>query len=134
MLIHIRAIGFGQNDSTVKVDNVVCRTPTRNAHCLETVKNEIFEIVDRDDSDFTSQVVNVDRLWHRKLKVRVKDLAELENEFHCKIEFPNTEQASDEVKISGPQWQVPRCVDGFLVSLWFRRTRSPKLEFYDPEN
>lgn len=67
------------------------------------------------DSEYTSQVVNIDRLWHRKLIVRAREIEALESKYNCKIEFPSTEQASDEVNVTGPQWQVPHCVDEFLV-------------------
>lgn len=39
----------------------------------------------------------------------------MEGKYNCKIVFPSTEQASDEVTVNGPQWQVPHCVDEFLV-------------------
>lgn len=68
------------------------------------------------DSEFTSQVVPVDRLYHRQLLARLSDIAIMEKKWNCKIIFPGTEQASDEVTFTGPQWQVPLCVDEFLVS------------------
>lgn len=45
---------------------------------------------------------------------RLPEIDELEQKYNCKISFPSTEQASDEVTVTGPQWQVPHCVDGFL--------------------
>ncbi len=59
----------------------------------------------------------VNRLYHRQLIARLSQLEELEKKWNCKIIFPSTEQASDDVTISGPEWQVPHCVDEFLVSL-----------------
>jgi hypothetical protein len=44
----------------------------------------------------------------------MSQLEELEKKWNCKIIFPSTEQASDDVTISGPEWQVPHCVDEFL--------------------
>ncbi|OBR12262.1 KH domain-containing protein [Colletotrichum higginsianum IMI 349063] len=106
--------GMGREDDDVKVDNVICRTPARNAQNLDAVKNEILEMVDRADSEYTSQIVNVDRLYHRQLLARLNEIDELEGKYNCKIVFPSTEQASDEVTVTGPQWQVPHCVDEFL--------------------
>ncbi|KAM3506687.1 hypothetical protein MY10362_002215 [Beauveria mimosiformis] len=106
--------GMGREDDDLKVDNVICRTPARNAQNLDAVKNEILEMVDRADSEYTSQIVNVDRLYHRELIARLSEIDELEQKFNCKISFPSTEQASDEVTVTGPQWQVPHCVDEFL--------------------
>ena len=66
------------------------------------------------DSEYTSQIVSVDRLYHRELIARLPEIDELEQKYNCKINFPSTEQASDEVTVNGPQWQVPHCVDEFL--------------------
>ncbi|KAJ1333303.1 protein bicaudal C [Microdochium nivale] len=106
--------GMGREDDDVKVDNVICRTPARNAQNLELVKSEILDMVDRAHSEFTSQVVQVDRLYHRQLVARLPEIEELEKKWNCKIVFPSTEQASDEVMITGPEWQVPLCADEFL--------------------
>ena len=38
---------MGREDDDVKVDNVICRTPARNAQNLELVKTEILDMVDR---------------------------------------------------------------------------------------
>ncbi|ORY63141.1 KH domain-containing protein [Pseudomassariella vexata] len=106
--------GMGREDDDVKVDNVICRTPARNAQNLELVKSEILDMVDRAHSEFTSQVVHVDRLYHRQLIARLAEIEELEKKWNCKIVFPSTEQASDEVTVTGPEWQVPLCADEFL--------------------
>ncbi|KAH8681448.1 hypothetical protein BX600DRAFT_375563 [Xylariales sp. PMI_506] len=106
--------GMGREDDDVKVDNVICRTPARNAQNLELVKSEILDMVDRAHSEFTSQVVHVDRLYHRQLIARLPEIEELEKKWNCKIVFPSTEQASDEVTVTGPEWQVPLCADEFL--------------------
>jgi len=39
--------GMGREDDDMRVDNVICRTPARNAQNLELVKSEILEMVDR---------------------------------------------------------------------------------------
>ncbi|KAL2021965.1 hypothetical protein VTK56DRAFT_6384 [Thermocarpiscus australiensis] len=106
--------GIGREDDDTRVDNVICRTPARNAQNLELVKSEILEMVDRVDSEFTSQTVDVDRLYHRQLLARLPEIEELERTWNCKIIFPSTEQASDEVTVTGPQWLVPKCIDEFL--------------------
>ncbi|KAI1180747.1 hypothetical protein F4777DRAFT_529199 [Nemania sp. FL0916] len=106
--------GMGREDDDVKVDNVICRTPARNAQNLELVKTEILDMVDRAHSEFTAQTVNVDRLYHRQLIARLQEIEELEKKWNCKIVFPSTEQASDEVTVTGPEWQVPMCADAFL--------------------
>jgi len=39
--------GMGREEDDIRVDNVICRTPARNAQNLELVKSEILEMVDR---------------------------------------------------------------------------------------
>lgn len=48
--------GIGKEDDDVKVDNVICRTPARNAQSLDMVKQEIMDMVEKvvcepDDSE-----------------------------------------------------------------------------------
>lgn len=56
----------------------------------------------------------INRLYHRELIARLPEIEDLEKKWNCKIDFPNTEQASDIVTISGPEYQVPQAVDAFL--------------------
>lgn len=145
--------GVGREDDDSRVDNVICRTPARNAQNLELVKSEILEMVDRavrnccqyelgdwgranlaQDSEFTSQTVNVDRLYHRQLLTRLAEIETLEKKWNCKIVFPSTEQASDEVAVTGPQWQVPMCVDEFLVRHDTWNARQPAFTLLDADD
>ncbi|KAF2861612.1 hypothetical protein K470DRAFT_230146 [Piedraia hortae CBS 480.64] len=107
--------GIGKEDDDIKVDNVICRTPARNADNLELVKQEIMDMVAQVDAEFTSESIPVDRLYHRELITRHKhEIEELEKKWNCKVTFPGTEQASDIVTVSGPEYQVPQAVDVFL--------------------
>ncbi|RMY79053.1 hypothetical protein D0862_13251 [Hortaea werneckii] len=106
--------GIGKDDDDIKVDNVICRTPARNADNLELVKQEIMDMVEKVDAEFVSEHVPVDRLYHRELIARMQEIEELEKKWNCKITFPGTEQASDIITVSGPEYQVPQAVDEFL--------------------
>ncbi|KAJ4573225.1 hypothetical protein HRR81_004711 [Exophiala dermatitidis] len=106
--------GVGKDDDDIKVDNVICRTPARNAQSLDLVKQEIMDMVEKADAEFVSETVVINRLYHRELIARLPEIEELEKKWNCKIDFPNTEQASDIVTISGPEYQVPQAVDAFL--------------------
>lgn len=44
---------MGRDDDDSRVDNVICRTPARNAQNLELVKTEILEMVDREVRGYT---------------------------------------------------------------------------------
>lgn len=39
--------GGGKEDDDIKVDNVICRTPARNAQSLDLVKQEIMDMVEK---------------------------------------------------------------------------------------
>ncbi|KAF7187220.1 hypothetical protein HII31_11475 [Pseudocercospora fuligena] len=106
--------GIGKDDDDIKVDNVICRTPARNADNLELVKQEIMDMVEKVDAEFVSEHVPVDRLYHRELIARMPEIEDLEKKWNCKITFPGTEQASDIITVSGPEYQVPQAVDEFL--------------------
>jgi hypothetical protein len=107
--------GFGKEEDDVKVDNVICRTPARNAQNLDLVKQEIMDMVEKADAEFVSETIQINRLYHRELIARLDRIDELEKKFNCKITFPSTEEASDTVTVSGPEYQVPLAVDEFLV-------------------
>ncbi|RMZ86965.1 hypothetical protein DV736_g5806, partial [Chaetothyriales sp. CBS 134916] len=106
--------GLGKDDDDVKIDNVICRTPARNAQSLDLVKQEIMDMVEKVDAEFVSETVLINRLYHRELIARLPEIEDLEKKWNCKIDFPSTEQASDVVVISGPEYQVPQAVDAFL--------------------
>ncbi len=39
--------GVGKEEDDIKVDNVICRTPARNAQSLDQVKQEIMDMVEK---------------------------------------------------------------------------------------
>ncbi|KAF1811646.1 hypothetical protein P152DRAFT_449927 [Eremomyces bilateralis CBS 781.70] len=106
--------GIGREEDDIKVDNVICRTPARNAQNLDLVKQEIMDMVEKADAEFVQELVVIDRLYHRELIAQMGRIEELEKKWNCKINFPNTESASDVVVVSGPEYQVPQAVDEFL--------------------
>ncbi|KAJ2896035.1 hypothetical protein MKZ38_005920 [Zalerion maritima] len=106
--------GLGREDDDVKVENVICRTPARNAQNLDLVKNEILDMVDQADSELTTQKVEVDRLYHRQLLTRLHEIEELEKTWNCKCNIPSSEHASDEIIVKGPEWHIPHFVDSLL--------------------
>src|SRR5690606_2695331 len=71
-------------------------------------------MVEKADAEFVSEHVIIDRLYHRELIGRMNEIETLEKKWNCKITFPSTEQASDVVTITGPEYQVPQAVDEFL--------------------
>ncbi|RYY87315.1 hypothetical protein EON63_04230, partial [archaeon] len=80
--------GYGKEEDDIKVDNVICRTPARNAQNLDLVKQEIMDMVEKADAEFVSETININRLYHRELIARLDKIDELEKKFNCKITFP----------------------------------------------
>ena len=107
--------GHGRDEDDIKVDNVICRTPARNAQNLDLVKTEIMDMVARVDADHVEEQVGIDRLYHRELLARMSQIEDLEKKWNCTIHFPGAEEASDVVTIKGPEYQLPQIVDEFLV-------------------
>jgi len=99
----------------LKVDNVICRTPARNAANLELVKAEIMEMVQQVDADIVSESVEIPRLFHRNMIAQGAIIDALEKKWSCSVSFPSTEMASDSVTIKGPEWQIPHFKEGLLV-------------------
>lgn len=99
----------------LKVDNVICRTPARNAANLELVKGEIMEMVQQVDADIVLESVEIPRLHHRNMVAQGPIIKELEKKWSCTVSFPSTEMASDTVTVKGPEWQVPHFKEGLLV-------------------
>ena len=67
------------------------------------------------------------------------EIEELEKKWNCKIDFPSTEQASDVISISGPEYQVPQALDAFLGmvpeshEIAFEHTDQLRTFFQSPE-
>lgn len=53
-------------------------------------------------------------------------IQELEKKWGITITFPSSEDASDNITIKGPEWQLPDAVNEFLV----RHTSSPSYRPY----
>lgn len=119
--------GSSRDEADFKIDNVVCRTPARNAQSLDLVKQEIMEMVEKCDAEFVSEHVIIDRLYHRVLISKLPDVEFLERKWNCHVLFPSTEDASDVVTITGPEYQIPQAVDELLRMVLERHEVSFKL-------
>lgn len=88
-------------------DNVVARTPAKNAINLEHLKQSVMELVNPKDKDFVVETVSIPRRYHRTLlgekSIFIHDI---EAKTNSAVRFPNKETASDVVAIFGPESQV----------------------------
>lgn len=92
---------------TTNEDNVIARTPAKNAAALDHLKQNIVQLVNPKDRDFVTETVSVPRRYHRTLlgekSIFIHDI---EAKTNCQVRFPNKESASDMVSIFGPESQV----------------------------
>ncbi|KAF2402013.1 KH domain protein [Trichodelitschia bisporula] len=124
----------GRDEDDMKVDNVICRTPTRNAGSLEFVKQEIMSMIDQEDAEHISEVVEIPRLLQRDMIARMPEIHSLEKKHGVKVCFSNPEEAKNSVTVSGPEYRVPNAVDALLGMVpQFHEivfTASPELKVY----
>jgi hypothetical protein len=109
-------------------DNVVARTPAKNAINLESLKQSVMEMVNpkvcnilsrltAQDKDYTVESVSIPRRYHRTLlgekSIFIHDI---EHKTNSIVRFPYKESASDIVTIFGPESQVHIAAAMLLVS------------------
>ncbi|EDR15449.1 uncharacterized protein LACBIDRAFT_141174, partial [Laccaria bicolor S238N-H82] len=94
--------GYNDND-----DNVVARTPAKNAINLDNLKQSVMELVNPKDKDYVDETVSIPRRYHRTLlgekSIFIHDI---ETKTNSRVRFPDKETASDIVTIFGPESQV----------------------------
>ncbi|KAF7306713.1 KH domain protein [Mycena indigotica] len=94
--------GYNDND-----DNVVARTPAKNAINLDNLKQSVMELVNPKDKDYINETVSIPRRYHRTLlgekSIFIRDI---ETKTNSRVRFPPKELASDVVTIFGPESQV----------------------------
>ncbi|KAJ7786065.1 cytoplasmic protein [Mycena metata] len=94
--------GYIDND-----DNVVARTPSKNAINLDNLKQSVMELVNPKDKDYINETISIPRRYHRTLlgekSIFIHDI---QTKTNSHVRFPHKETASDIVTIFGPESQV----------------------------
>jgi len=94
--------GYADNE-----DNVIARTPAKNALELEHLKQAVMELVSPKDKDFVVESVAIPRRYHRTLLgEKAIFIHDIEAKTNSIVRFPNKEAATDQVSIFGPESQV----------------------------
>ncbi|KZT06753.1 uncharacterized protein LAESUDRAFT_725514 [Laetiporus sulphureus 93-53] len=94
----------GYNDNE---DNVIARTPAKNAMNLENLKQSVMELVNPKDKDYMNETVSIPRKYHRiLLGEKSIFIHDIEAKTNSSVRFPDKETASDLVTIFGPESQV----------------------------
>ncbi|PWZ03626.1 hypothetical protein BCV70DRAFT_20437 [Testicularia cyperi] len=88
-------------------DNVIARTPAKNAINLENLKQSVMELVNPKDKDYISETVTISRRYHRTLLgEKAIFIHDIEAKTSSSVRFPARELASDLVTIFGPESQI----------------------------
>ncbi|KAI7818872.1 hypothetical protein BC939DRAFT_400990 [Gamsiella multidivaricata] len=99
------------------LDNVVARTPSKNAINLENLKHAVMELVNPKDKDFVQHSIIIPKQYHLSLlSDHARELSELQSATNAMIRFPEKETGSDVVWISGPESLVHQATS-MLLSL-----------------
>lgn len=102
--------GYIDND-----DNVIARTPSKNAMNLENLRVSVMELVSPRDKDFVVASAIVPRQHQRLLlSDRAAVLHEVERKMRCTVRFCRREAAVDAVLIFGPDSQLDGAVHMIL--------------------
>ncbi|KAJ3114313.1 hypothetical protein HDU96_002278 [Phlyctochytrium bullatum] len=89
------------------MDNVIARTPSKNAANLDHLRQSIFELINIKDKSEITTVVMIPWQFHRiVMGPRAANVKEIERSLRVTIVFPEKCLGSDEVMISGPEAQV----------------------------
>ncbi|POV97323.1 hypothetical protein PSTT_15124 [Puccinia striiformis] len=88
-------------------DNVVARTPAKNAENLENLKQSVMELVHPKDKDFLIEYLHIDRTQHRTiLGEKSIFIHDIESKTNTCFYFPSTESGSSTIEIFGPRSQI----------------------------
>ncbi|KAF9901485.1 hypothetical protein BX616_002237, partial [Lobosporangium transversale] len=97
------------------LDNVVARTPSKNALNLENLKHAVMELVNPKDKDFVHHSVLIPKQHHLSLlSDHAKALRELQETFNATVRFPEKETGSDIVWVSGPESLIRQATSTLL--------------------
>ncbi|KAF9114158.1 hypothetical protein BGX27_011514 [Mortierella sp. AM989] len=99
------------------LDNVVARTPSKNAMNLENLKHAVMELVNPKDKDFVHHSISIPKQYHLSLLFdHAKAMSELHEATNATVRFPEKETGSDIVSISGPECFIQQAIS-MLLSL-----------------
>ncbi|KAL4402721.1 RNA binding protein [Malassezia pachydermatis] len=99
-------------------DNVIARTPSKNAPNLENLKNSVMELVSPKDKDFVTETVSVPRKYHRTLLAdKSQILSDIEHRTRCTVRLARKESALDTVLLFGPESQMASAVQILLQQI-----------------
>ncbi|CAO3573314.1 unnamed protein product [Mortierella alpina] len=96
-------------------DNVVARTPSKNAVNLENLKQAVMEFVGPKDKDFVRHNLIIPKQDHTTLLTRHADsLRQIHEDTNAAVLFPERETGSDIVTVCGPELYIQQATTMLL--------------------
>ncbi|KAF9956330.1 hypothetical protein BGZ70_009961 [Mortierella alpina] len=96
-------------------DNVVARTPSKNAVNLENLKQAVMEFVGPKDKDFVRHNLIIPKQDHITLLTRHADfLRQIHEDTNAAVLFPERETGSDIVTVCGPELYIQQATTMLL--------------------
>ncbi|KAF9573325.1 hypothetical protein EC968_008779 [Mortierella alpina] len=96
-------------------DNVVARTPSKNAVNLENLKQAVMEFVGPKDKDFVRHNLVIPKQDHTALLTRHADsLRQIHEDTNTAVLFPERETGSDIVTVCGPELYIQQATTMLL--------------------
>ncbi|KAI1319543.1 hypothetical protein EDD11_003813 [Mortierella claussenii] len=97
------------------LDNVVARTPSKNAMNLDNLKHAVMELVNPKDKDYVHHSISIPKQYHLSLlSDHARALSELQDATNASIQFPEKETGSDTVWVSGPESFIQQAISMLL--------------------
>ena len=101
-------------------DNVIARTPAKNAENLQLLKEAVLELINVSEADQVKSPIEIPWQLHRVfVGYRGVHQRELEQKFNIQLQVPDRESGSDEIMVIGDKANVEQAVKYIQVSRCF---------------
>ncbi|KAJ3274009.1 hypothetical protein HDV01_003679 [Terramyces sp. JEL0728] len=119
--------GYYENE-----DNVICRTPSKNAENLKDLKATIIEAVNATELIESQETIELPRqltFWFSG--VNREFINRMESEFRIRVSLPDKESGIDLIKLDGPTSLLPQIKAKFQVFSSLSQTQVPFISNID---
>ncbi|KAH9820857.1 hypothetical protein DFH28DRAFT_637662 [Melampsora americana] len=97
-------------------DNVIARTPAKNAPNLENLKQSVMELVHPKDKNYITKKISIPRQSHRTLLgEKGIFLHDIETKTGTRFYFPSSESGIEKIEVFGPETQLQLAIQMILI-------------------
>lgn len=105
-------------------DNVIARTPAKNASNLENLKQSVMELVHPKDKNYITEKISIPRQSHRTLLgEKGIFLHDIETKTGTRFYFPSSESGIENIEIFGPETQLQLAIQMILIHVGLESER-----------